>query len=79
MDEIEELIRAYEERETLETDISIMEYDELRQYEEGSEDYEALEAEINAMQNQVLYLNSVIDDLETRVSLPKMNNYDETY
>ena len=59
----EELRRAIEDRDMLETDIDLMN-DELRYLDEESEKFEDLESEINNMQNQVYYLNHVIEDLQ---------------
>lgn len=59
----ENLARAIEDRDILETDIMLME-DEMSGLSEEDEQYDYLDAELHGMQNEVMYLNSVISSYE---------------
>ena len=68
----EELDRAVEDRGMLEGDISLIE-DDIRLLGmvgvgEDDPEYDALERELNSMQNEVMYLDSVIQDLEYTIT-----------
>jgi hypothetical protein len=68
----EELERAIDERDCLETDIQLLNTElillERAGVDEEDVEFESLEREINAMENQVMYLDSVIEDLDFRIA-----------
>lgn len=68
MTDQEELARLYEDRDMLEIDIDMMN-EEMRQMEfngtdEEDEYYSGLQSEVNAMENEVMYLTACIESLE---------------